>query len=264
MSSQTFRIIAGFILLFVLYHAAEYFVLFTYNPVGFFAFQLVFFGVAWLLAKWQGFSGLAAWGLDTHKGWFRNLLVGMCMGLVLYGGAFALSLWLKSEQIIEVPPFSSSWPQLVFFGVGVFFSSFSEDVLTRGYVYKHMASKASAVAVVFISSAIYLLNHIYRLGDGVETLLYIFLLGVLFIIPLVFTGRLWLTGGMHWMGNTTFFYTHNSIRVQEGPAALAPNTIFIIWIFIFIFLTVWVLRYYKTALSDKGRATTSSAASNAA
>ena len=253
MPSQSFKIIIGFVLLFSLYHAAEYFVLFTYSPIGFLSFQIAFFLVAWLLAKWQGLNGLAAWRLDTKKGWFKNLLLGMFMGLILYGGAFAVSLWLKSEQIIQVPSFSAIWPQLALFGIGTFFSSFSEDVLTRGYVYKHMASKTSALTFVLISSTIYVLNHIYRLGDGVETLIYLFLLGVLFAIPLLFTKRLWLTGGMHWIGNTTFYYTHSAISVKEGQGELSPNTIFIVCIILFIPLMVLILRFFITTLRYNGK-----------
>lgn len=252
MTAQPFKIIIGFVLLFILYHAAEYFVLFTYNPIGFLSFQVAFFIVAWLLAKWQGYSGLAAWGLDTKKGWFRNLLLGMCMGLLLYGGAFAISLLLDSEEVVQVPAFSSIWPQLALFGVGTFFSSFSEDVLTRGYVYKHFGSKASALIFILVSSTIYVLNHIYRLDDGAETLLYLFLLGVLFAIPLVYTRRLWLTGGMHWIGNTMFFYTHSMISVKEGQGVLPPNTIFILWILLFIPFIIGILRLCKTRLLHAG------------
>lgn len=256
MISKSAKCIIGFLLLFVLYHAAEYFVLFTYNPIGFFSFQLLFFIVAWLLAKWQGFSNLGAWGMDVKKGWLKNLLLGMCMGLALYGGAFAISLWTKSEAIIEVPPLSAIWQQLVLFGFGTFFSSFSEDVLTRGYIYKHIGSKTSPTIFIFISSVIYLLNHIYRLDDGVETLLYIFLLGVLFAIPVVLTKRLWFTGGMHWIGNTTFFYTHSIINVKESNGGLSSNTLFIIYILLFIPVTFLLIRSIKTALQYPGNTTT--------
>jgi membrane protease YdiL (CAAX protease family) len=250
MISQTTKLIIGFVLLFALYHAAEYFVLFTYNPVGFLSFQAAFFIAAWLLAKWQGFSGLAAWGLDNKQGWLKSLFIGMCMGLLLYGGTFAVSLWLGSETIIQVPAFSAVWPQLALFSLGTFFSSFSEDVLTRGYIHKHFAHKLSASAFIFVSSTIYLLNHIYRLADGLETYLYIFLLGVLFAIPLLYTKRLWFTGGMHWIGNITFFYTHSIINVKEG-GSLSPNSIFIGCILILIPIIILTLLFNKSALRYK-------------
>ena len=248
MSFRYFKIIIGFVLLFTLYHAAEYFVLFTYNPIGFLSFQAAFFLVAWLLAKWQGFSGLAAWGLGSSRGWVKHLALGMRMGVMLYGGAFAFSLLLKSEEVVQVPSLAVVWPQLVLFTVGTFFSSFSEDVLTRGYVYKHLSPKVSGLAYILISSVIYLLNHIYRLTDGVETLMYLFLLGVLFAIPLVFTKRLWVTGGMHWMGNTTFFFTHSATQIKEGQVDISPNTIFILWMLLFIPLTILFLQRNKAKL----------------
>ncbi|ANE52834.1 CPBP family intramembrane glutamic endopeptidase [Flavisolibacter tropicus] len=252
MLSNPIKFIAGFLLLFSLYHAAEYFVLFTYNPGAFLAFQLVFFIAAWMLAKWQGYNGPAAWGLDLRKGWFINLLLGMVMGLVLYGGTFAISTWLKSEEVFQVPSLKDIWPQLALFGFGTLFSSFSEDVLTRGYLYKHLANKTSALAFALISSIIYLLNHIYRLGDGAATLSYIFLLGVLFVIPVLLTKRLWLTGGMHWIGNTTFFYTHTIMSVKDGTGSLLPNTIFCICILVFIPMVVLVIHLCKGQLIYNG------------
>jgi uncharacterized protein len=243
------KFIFGFILLFALYHSAEYFVLFTYNPIGFLAFQFLFFIAAWLVAKWQGFQGLAAWGLDTTKGWLINLIIGMVMGLALYSGTFAVSCWLNSEEVVQVPPFSDIWPQLALFGIGTFFSSFSEDILTRGYLYKHVAGKTSAMAFTVISSTLYLLNHIYRLSDGLDTLLYIFLLGVLFVIPVLFTKRLWFTEGMHWIGNTTFFYTHSIMNVKDGAGRLSPNFIFCICILLFIPTVVVVIRLCKNVLN---------------
>lgn len=248
MPSNPIKVIIGFLLLFVLYHTAEYFVLFTYNPVAFLAFQFLFFIAAWLLARWQGYKSLAAWGLDTKNGWLTNLLIGMVMGLVLYGGTFAVSTWFKSEEVVQVPSLKDIWPQFALFVFGTFFSSFSEDILTRGYLYKHLADKTSAIAFALISATIYLLNHIYRLDDGLETLLYIFLLGILFVIPVLLTKRLWFTGGMHWAGNITFFFTHNLMSVKDGTGRFSPNSIFCICILLFIPIVVMTIRLCKHLL----------------
>ena len=232
-------------LLFVLYHTAEYFVLFKYNPIAFLLVQLIFFITAWLLARWQKFKGLSAWGMDTGKLWLKHLLIGMLMGVVLYGVTYIITLATGSEVVTNIPGMAVMAPQLALFCFGVFFSSFSEDILTRGYLFKHFGDKMPAGAFVFVSATIYIVNHIYRLSDGFETCAYLFALGILFAIPLVLTKRLWFTGGMHWIGNTTYYFTHNIITTKTTEVHLAPNTIFIVCILLFIPVVVSVIRSSK-------------------
>jgi len=80
-----FKVITGFLVLFSLYHSAEYFVLFRYNPMAFLLIQATFFIAAGLIAKWQGFNGISAWGLGINNDWLRQLIVGIIMGVLLYG-----------------------------------------------------------------------------------------------------------------------------------------------------------------------------------
>lgn len=236
------KIITGFLLLFVCYHLAEYFILFQNNVYLFFLFQLIFFTVAWLIARWQGFSGLAAWGLDSGKRWAEHILAGIAAGAVLYSVTFAVSLLAGSEKIISLPEGKTAYFQFAVFGFGVFFSSLSEDILTRGYLFKHLGSNIPGGLFVFLSATVYLLNHIYRLTDGWETCSYLFVLGILFAIPLVMTRRLWFTGGMHWMGNTVFYFTHNTIQPETVAGRISPNILFIFCILLFIPLVILAIK----------------------
>lgn len=236
------KIIAGFLILFGLYHAAEYFILFKYNPYMFLMIQGSFLLTAFFIARWQGFKNLAAWGLLKSKKTWTEFITGMLLGFLLYFSTYLICLLSGAEKIQGIPAIASFLPKLLFFGFGVFFSSISEDILTRGYLYKHFGHRLPPVWFILFSAAIYLLNHIYRLGDGPETMTYIFLLGVLFIIPVVITRRLWLTIGMHWMGNTTFFLTHSVFDTGSGMGMLSPNTLFIFCILLFIPLTIMVSR----------------------
>jgi membrane protease YdiL (CAAX protease family) len=120
------------------------------------------------------------------------------------------------------------------FVFGNFFSSFSEDILTRGYVYHHLNKRISTTAIICISAAIYLLNHIYRLKDGPQAWTYLFMLGVLYVIPLLLTKRLWFTGGMHWAGNCIFYFTHEIIKADSVPNKISPN-------YILLFCTIVII-----------------------
>jgi membrane protease YdiL (CAAX protease family) len=249
--SPSFKFIAGFICLFLLYHTAEYMILFKKNPAGFLIFQAFFFAAAWIIAQWQFKQGLSAWGLNTKKHLFRHLLLGMMMGIILYGLTYFINLVAGVEVKVAIPQFSYIAGPLLLFMFGNFFSSLSEDVLTRGYLYQHLNRKVSVPALIFISAAVYLFNHIYRLDDGPITWLYLFLLGILFVIPLILTKRLWFTGGMHWAGNSFFYFTHDLIITQSGKTDFSANYTLCICILLVIPLNYYLLK--KLDLLDVDR-----------
>jgi uncharacterized protein len=243
--NHTLAAVAGFIILFALYHAAEYMILFKNSPPGFLFFQALFFIAAYGIAKWQRKPGLAAWGLDTKTPFLKHLLPGILIGIFLYGLTFFISLLPGIEKIIRVPDFADMPAPLGIFIFGNLFSSFSEDVLTRGYVHNHIKGKVSSWWIVLVSASIYLLNHIYRLDDGFVTWLYLFLLGILFVIPLILTRRLWFTGGLHWAGNVTFYFTHEIVKTEEAAQGVSSNSILIVVILLFIPLNFFVLKASK-------------------
>ena len=245
MSKQKLAAAFGFLILFTLYHAAEYMILFKSSSIGFLLFQLLFFCAAWLIAKVQYGQGFGAWGLDFKKGFFRHLIVGMVMGIILYGLTFLISLATGSERVNELPSMTESVAPLSLFIFGSFFSSFSEDVLTRGYVHYHLKERISGWCIVLISATIYLLNHIYRLDDGVEAYTYLFALGILYVIPLVLTGRLWITGGMHWAGNIIFYLTHDVVKTESLEGPVSPNYILAVMAIVFISLNYFLLTKRK-------------------
>jgi hypothetical protein len=97
-------------------------------------------------------------------------------------------------------------------------------------------------ALIFISAAVYLLNHIYRLDDGFAVCLFLFLLGIVFIIPLILTKRLWFTGGMHWAGNSFFYFTHALIKTGDGDTAFSANYTMAICTLLLIPLNYFLLK----------------------
>lgn len=242
MKWSPFKFVIGFICLFLLYHAAEYMIIFKNNAGGFLAFQAFFFAVAWMIAQWQFKEGLGAWGLSTGKYLIKHLLLGIMMGIILYGLTYFINLISGVEVKTAIPALSYIATSLSLFIFGNFFSSFSEDVLTRGYLYKHFNGRLTAPAITFISAAVYLFNHIYRLGDSAVTWLCLFLLGILFIIPLVLTKRLWFTGGLHWAGNSFFYLTHSLIQTSPGDQAFNANYTLCICIVLMIPVVYYLLK----------------------
>jgi uncharacterized protein len=173
------------------------------------------------------------------------LLAGMFMGIVLYGLSFIISLSLGMEIIIERPSLPAALSPFLLFVFGNFFSSFSEDILTRAYVYHHVKEKISGIWIIFLSALIYLLNHIYRLDDGPQAWIYLFTLGIVYVIPLVVSKRLWFTGGMHWAGNCVFFFTHGIMKTGDGPVHISSNYILVLCSLLLIPVNYAVLKLLK-------------------
>lgn len=190
--SDIYKVLISIVVLFILYHSAEYAIVFKNNVILFFVFQFLFFLSAWILGNWNKKNGFRFWGLSPTQLRVKYVLIGITSGVILYAIPFIISLSLGVETITKIP----NWIDIIKFSIpfsfGVLFTSFSEDVLTRGTVFGLFNNKLKPVWIILISSLLYLLNHIYRLNDGFETLSYIFLLGVLFIIPVIITKNLWI------------------------------------------------------------------------
>ena len=238
----------SFAVLFVLYHSAEYMLLFKNSVGGFFVFQFLFFLLSWILGNWNKKNGFSFWGLSFSKLKPKHVLIGIILGVILYGIPYIISLSLGIEFISKIPPLIDILKSSIPFAFGVIFSSFSEDILTRATVFRLFDNKIKTCWIILISAMVYLLNHIYRLHDGFDTLSYLFLLGVLFIIPLIFTKNLWITGFMHWSGNTFFFVTHNVIQTTSNSNYITPNQIFALWILILIPIAGYFFRRFKSKL----------------
>jgi membrane protease YdiL (CAAX protease family) len=240
------RILYSFIILFFFYHAAEYMILFKNSSIGFIIIQLLFFIVAWNLGNWNNKTGLAFWGLPFTREIPGYILIGLPLGIILYAVPFLASLALGTERISTIPGITAGFIESLPFAFGVIFSSFSEDILTRGIVFRLFHKKVKNFWITVISATVYLLNHIYRLNDGTDKLLYIFLLGIVFIIPVLLTQNLWITGSMHWAGNTFFFITHSVIQTESIEGSFSPDFLFAIWIAICIPLVWFITRLFAT------------------
>lgn len=245
---KIFKIFFSFLIMFILYHSAEFMILFKKSIIGFFIFQFFFFLLVWLLGNWNHKNGFTFWGLSYTSLKIRYAVIGITLGLVLYTIPYLISLLLGIEFIIKVPLWTDILKAGIPFSFGLIFSSFSEDILTRSTVFLLFKNKIKNGWIIIISSAIYLLNHIYRLNTGIETLTYLFLLGVLLIIPLIVTENLWITGFIHWSGNTFFFLSHDIILTKSNPHYISPNLIFIFWILILIPFIWYLFNRFKSKI----------------
>ncbi|MFJ5714570.1 CPBP family intramembrane glutamic endopeptidase [Neobacillus sp. NPDC093127] len=193
----------GFIVLFAVYHASE---IVGNNPVLILSCFLFFFVVAQIVAKLLGENGISSFGMQRHKGASRNLLIGYLLGFLFYSGSMIVSIMtgkIVFEGIFSIQQIVLPLLGMIFL---TFLSSASEDILTRGYVFKYLSPKISMRALVVVSSIVYVLNHIWRINDGYTQWIMLFLMGLTYAIPFAITRSLWFTIGCHWGWNTVSLF----------------------------------------------------------
>jgi len=241
------KAVLGFMALFACYHAAEYMMLFQNSPTGFLGLSIVFFVVAWLLAKWQGLPGLTAWGMIFEKKAWDQLGTGLAVGIIVYILFTLSSFALDIDRIKEIPPASVFISQFLLFAFGTFFSSLSEDVLTRGYLYRFFTGKMNGYVLIGLSSLVYLGNHIHRLAEGPAFWSYILIIGIFLMLAMVRTGTIWLTLGLHWAGNIVYHTTHSVMHTVNGHGKFSGQVLYLIFLVALVPITWLITRKEKPA-----------------
>jgi membrane protease YdiL (CAAX protease family) len=161
----------------------------------------------------QGWKGLEGYGLSFTNNWYRVLATGVVIGF----GAFVLSLvgsiGLQFEQLEDIQSFQFFLNSLPLTLLMTFFPSIAEDILTRGYFYGHLGFLKPAVWIL-LSATIYVLNHIWRLDDGIPVLSYLFLLGLVLGVSVIAKKCLWLALGIHWGANIAFELSNSGLKLH--------------------------------------------------
>ncbi|MGV3540847.1 MAG: CPBP family intramembrane glutamic endopeptidase [Rufibacter sp.] len=233
------------------YHAGEYAMRFHQNILLFLGFMLAVVPVAYVVARLHGFKGLTAWGMQFNRKYALLLLIGLALGLIVNGVAFAVRLWVGIEVVALVPETSTLVTQTLVFAFGTFLPSLAEDILTRGYLFAHFQEKMSKWGFILFSSVIYVLNHIYSLNDGFAALSFLFVLGVMLAIPLLYTKNIWYTVGAHWAGNIIYRFNKDVITVEEGTSAFSGLWEVIFFMLLLAGVNYWVSKRVGKSLQER-------------
>ncbi|WP_460559125.1 CPBP family intramembrane glutamic endopeptidase [Ferruginibacter profundus] len=244
------KIITGFIILFGIYHAAEYMMLFKNSAAGLLALQGVFFIAAWIIARWQTGEGLSAWGLAINKKAMRQLAYGLIAGFFIYSLYFFTCIKLQVEHIVNMPSFGVFIMQFCYLGFGTALTSLSEDIFTRAYLYRFLHNTISRVLLIIISALVYVLNHIYRLQDGWHVWAYLFIIGVFLMLAFVNTKSIWLTFGLHWSGNMVYHSTSNIITTENSVHHAIGLYVYILFLLLLIPVTAIISRKKTAVLTN--------------
>ena len=210
MNRVVIKFLAGFLLLFVVYHFPEFFPVFWVMAV----FKIGFLLVAFVLGRLQGWKGLEGYGLGFSKRWWQHLLQGLFIGIFFFSVSVLVSVLVRYEEfngIASIDVVIKGLPMLLLM---TSFPSIAEDILTRGYLYGHLFNKMKPWHWVLLSAVVYVLNHIWRLNEDPSVLVYLFLLGVVLASAVWKTKSLWLAFGIHWGANLAFESSHSFVETK--------------------------------------------------
>jgi uncharacterized protein len=200
--------LAGFLILFLLYQLAEAngqgLIDVPGKPYSILLLFLLVIPAAYLVARWQGDSGLAAYGMGLSPGWWQYYLCGLGLGLAVQMFLECIGVRLGVRHVANV---HFSWRALLAGMLWVLCTNFpaaaGEDLVTRGYLWRFMQTSPVLVFVLF-SALVYTLNHIIRLlTRPVTDWVHLPFLGVTLAYALYQTHSLWLVIGLHQAGNVT-------------------------------------------------------------
>jgi membrane protease YdiL (CAAX protease family) len=183
----------------------------------------MFLPIAWLCGRALGFRGLDAWYLGLTPGWAA--LLAAAFGLALFAKGAALGL----GALAGVYRLDPAWPG----AAGVlgavllvlpmtFLPSIAEDILTRGFLMRAFPALGRRWLFIGASSALYVLNHIYRLQNGPAEWLMLFSFGLAYAAALYYTRSLWPALGLHWGWNFAGQLTDRVASVDLARPAFGP------------------------------------------
>lgn len=245
---EIYSFISGFFILFLIYHFPEFFSVFWVAAV----FKTVFLLVALLLAFFQGWRKVSIYGLILKSKWGLKLFLGLIVGLFGFGLSVLISTLFGFEKIVSFPSTQMLIDQLPMILLMTSIPSIAEDILTRGYLFGHLKNVMSGKMWILISAVVYVLNHIWRLTDGVAVLSYLFLLGLLLAYTVWDTKSLWLAFGIHWGANIAFESTNSLIKTEsEGFYQGSTWILALVWGFLLIIMISFkYLRGTKSPVLD--------------
>lgn len=203
LSTDRRRTALAFALLFALYQAAEGIGARLLGSVSIqAAFLLAMLIGAWPLGRWLGFRGYEAYALEWRRSAPLLLVGGLALALLMKYVAVCVGMALNvyAARAPESTPaaavsFLSSIPWAL---VVTLVPSLAEDILTRGFLYRATRIRWQPWMFVLASSVFYVLNHVYRLGQGPSEWAMLFCYGLAYATAVARTGSLWLAVGLHW------------------------------------------------------------------
>ncbi|WP_242928570.1 CPBP family intramembrane glutamic endopeptidase [Pontibacter vulgaris] len=184
--------------------------LFQFDPLPWLGWAVGFFVVAFLLAKYVlQLKGLQSFGMQLHRGWGRNLLIGFILGFGIWGLKNLVFYSMGKFEVTGMMDASYIYPMLALALLGMFFASAINDLMIRGYSFAFCKKENQLRWYLIFATVLYTLDDSWNEGFDIMNLGFSAVLGISLAYTVVKTGSIWMAIGIHWGSNMMF-------RVMSG------------------------------------------------
>lgn len=151
--------------------------------------------IYWVAIQKNSFRSI---GFMLDKGWLKEIILGLSMGIVLLGLTFVFLLLIGQIHIenIKRAPGTLLKYLVMFLLVG-----FNEELLTRGYLLGAMRKLVNKYIALVLVAVLFSLMHIFNDNFSFIPFLNIILAGILLGVVYIYTGRLWFAIALHFSWN---------------------------------------------------------------
>lgn len=153
---------------------------------------------------WLGIADLGRWvgvldlGLRRQPGWRGQLALGAGLGTLLVGLVLILALATGSVRLTGFLTGGLGPSRLLMIALEYLFVATSEEALFRAFLSKLLPKALPRAWMVLITTLLFTAAHLRSAGPNPLLLAFLFLFGLLLMLPYLRTGALWLSIGLHW------------------------------------------------------------------
>lgn len=151
--------------------------------------------------RWLDKKTVASLGLETEKGWLRDLILGMAVGIILISAIFAIEYfagWVSVTVHFGIKGMSGFFiVSMIVFLLLMFLVAVSEELVFRGYILQNLGIGGGLLVGVIGSSILFGLAHSLNPGFTWLIGLNLILAGLFLGYSYVVTGSLWFPIGWH-------------------------------------------------------------------
>lgn len=173
------------------------------------ALMLVAFIAAWPLGYWLGGRGYAAYGLYGLKRFVPVALALMTAAFI----AKAASLWMTGG--VGEFDLRLALPAIMLALVTTFVPSVTEDILTRGFLFRVFPVELGPALFILSSALLYTVNHLWRFDWGITEQVRLFCLGLAYAAACWRWQNLWAAVALHWGWNLAIVFYDQLFQLPD-------------------------------------------------
>ncbi|RKH44498.1 CPBP family intramembrane metalloprotease [Corallococcus sp. AB050B] len=164
--------------------------------------MILFHAVAWGVGRWLGYrNGFHAYALEWRgSALARALALMLVLKPVSVLAGVALG-WMRVQPLTNPQMGTALLVAVLGAAVSTFVPSVAEDIVARGFWYRAWPVAGQGAGYVVLSAGVFVLTHVYRLGNGPLEWLMLFCTGLAYAAAVARTGSLWGAVGLHWGWN---------------------------------------------------------------